>query len=195
MSEDSRQDDDLPHLDGVTEADDSGRGRNRTIRNSDIAAYFSQHDAVHDPEVSDPVLKSSDVAQEVDLVTRTVRNRLNELEEKDVLSKKEVGSGTVWWVTSENLAAESFSDKVDAVVDTFVQDSAVYEPSTSAPVLSTAEVSDYTGLSSRQVRERLSEMVGNLELRHKTAGSATVWWLVTSTDPTQPSLGDFDLTE
>lgn len=38
-------------------------------------------------------------------------------------------------------------------------------------------------------------MKDNLDVRGKSVGSGTVWWVVTSKDPTQPSLGDFDLSD
>lgn len=70
---------------------------------------------------------------------------------------------------------------------------AVYGSKVSHPALSTVEIADQVGLSARQVRERLSEMQGNMNVKQKSVGSGTVWWVVTSKDPAQPSLGDLDL--
>jgi signal transduction histidine kinase len=62
-------------------------------------------------------------------------------------------------------------------------------------VLSTAEIVDQVGLSARQVRERLAEIQGNMDVRQKSVGSGTVLWVVTSKDVAQPSLGDLDLSD
>lgn len=108
MNEDTSDDSGLPHIDGITETDTSGCGRN-----SDIAEPFIQHDAVHEPEVTDSVLKSRDIAREVSLVARTVRKWLNELEENGVVARKSVGSGTVWWMVFDESGDHSVSEKID----------------------------------------------------------------------------------
>lgn len=84
---------------------------------------------------------------------------------------------------------------MQVVLDVSEEEQAAYGPKVTHPILSTAEITDYTGLSARQVRERLSEMQGNMDVRQKSVGSGTVWWLVTSKDAAQPSLGDFDLSD
>lgn len=38
-------------------------------------------------------------------------------------------------------------------------------------------------------------MQGNMDVRQKSVGSGTVWWVVTSKSPAQPSLGDLDLSD
>ena len=35
----------------------------------------------------------------------------------------------------------------------------------------------------------------NMDVRQKSIGSGTLWWVVTSKDPAQPSLGDLDLSD
>jgi hypothetical protein len=34
-----------------------------------------------------------------------------------------------------------------------------------------------------------------MDVRQKFVGSGTVWWVVTSKEPAQPSLGDLDLSD
>jgi hypothetical protein len=133
---------DLPHIDGISETDTSGRGRNRGVRNSDIAEFFIQHDAVHEPEVTNLVLKSRDIAREGDPVARTVRKRLNEPEDDGVVVRKSVGSGTVWWMVSDESGGHSVPEKMQVILNVLKDAQAVYGPNVSHPVLSTAEIAD-----------------------------------------------------
>lgn len=90
------------------------------VRNSDIAEFFTQHDAVHEPEVTNSALKSRDIAREVDPVARTVRKRLNELEDDGVVVvRKSVGSGTVWWMVSNESSGHSVGEKMQVILDVF----------------------------------------------------------------------------
>lgn len=112
MNDGPSDDSDLPHIAGITEADTSGRDRNREIRNSAIAKFFVQHDAVHEPDVSNPVLKSREIVRGIDPVARTVRKRLNKLEDDDVVAKKSIGSGAVWWMMADESGNQSVTEKM-----------------------------------------------------------------------------------
>lgn len=98
-------------------------------------------------------------------------------------------------MVSDESGGHPVGEKIQVILDVFEDAQAVYGPKVTHPVLSTAEIADHTGLSARQVRERLSEMRGNMDARQKSVGSGTVWWVVTSKDPAQPSLGDLDLSD
>lgn len=98
-------------------------------------------------------------------------------------------------MVSDESGDHSVLEKMQVILDVFENAQAVYGPTVTHPVLSTAEIADHTGLSARQVRERLSEMQGNLDVRQKSVGSGAVWWVVSSKDSNQPSLGDFNLSK
>lgn len=55
-----------------------------------------------------PVLSTSDIAddQKIDVQTRSVQMRLSELKDKQLVEKKESGSGSVWWLRDDILRTE-----------------------------------------------------------------------------------------
>lgn len=68
----------------------SGTGRPRDVTDDEILDVFRQSD--------DPVLMTSEVAEEIELKTRGTFDRLEKLHEDGVLRKKKVGeTGAVWW--------------------------------------------------------------------------------------------------
>ncbi len=69
---------------------DEGPGRKPTVTDEEILEVFRA--------ASDPVLTTSEVADELDIGHRGVYQRLTRLAKEDVLESKKVGhGGTVWW--------------------------------------------------------------------------------------------------
>ncbi|NGM70267.1 hypothetical protein G6M89_14820 [Natronolimnobius sp. AArcel1] len=68
----------------------AGPGRKPTVSDSEILRVFE--------EASDPVLTTSEVAEEIDLGRRGTYSRLQQLSEADELELKKVGeTAAVWW--------------------------------------------------------------------------------------------------
>lgn len=66
-------------------------GRKPTITDSEILQVFYDHE--------DPVLTTSEVANEFDITHRGTYSRLVQLEEDGKVKRKKVGErGAVWWV-------------------------------------------------------------------------------------------------
>lgn len=67
-----------------------GPGRKPKITDDEILAVFRSS--------SDPVLTTSEVSSEFDITHRGVRDRLEQLEENNLLESKKVGArALVWW--------------------------------------------------------------------------------------------------
>jgi len=67
-----------------------GPGRKPTVEDDEILAVFRNS--------SDPVLTATEIFEQLPLGRRGVLKRLRNLEERDILRSKEVGSGSrVWW--------------------------------------------------------------------------------------------------
>lgn len=70
-----------------------GPGRKPTITDKEILDVFRA--------ASDPVLTTSEVAENFSISHRGVRDRLEKLEEEGVLESKKVGArGMVWWYSN-----------------------------------------------------------------------------------------------
>lgn len=68
----------------------NGPGRSPKISDSEILEIFRSS--------TDPVLTTSEVASEVDITHRGIRDRLENLEDEGLLESKKVGArGKVWW--------------------------------------------------------------------------------------------------
>jgi len=68
-------------------------GRKNTVSDSEIVSIFE--------DSGDPVLTTSEVAEELGFSLAGARKRLYRLEEKGVLSKKKAGNSPVWWVSED----------------------------------------------------------------------------------------------
>lgn len=70
---------------------DSKSGRKRRVEDSDILEVFK--------DTPDPVLSTSEVAEQLPIKRRGTLNRLQSLEDRDVLGGKTIGGrNTVWWL-------------------------------------------------------------------------------------------------
>lgn len=68
----------------------SGPGRKPTIPDEDILQVFR--------DASDPVLTTSEVAEEIDMSRRGAYSRLDNLAEENEIKQKKIGqTGAVWW--------------------------------------------------------------------------------------------------
>lgn len=77
-----------------------GPGRKPTITDDDILDVFRLS--------SDPVLTTSEVASHFDITHRGVRDRLEKLEQENVLECKKVGArGMVWWYPGHTTTSEA----------------------------------------------------------------------------------------
>ena len=72
-------------------------GRRKTISDKKFLRAISN---LYDEE-SDPVITSSELAEEVPLGRQGVYQRLEELEARDLVSSKKVGTGRAWWLTQK----------------------------------------------------------------------------------------------
>ena len=67
-----------------------GPGRRPEVTNDEILAVFKKS--------ADPILTTSEVASEFDITHRGVRDRLEKLEDENILKSKKVGArAIVWW--------------------------------------------------------------------------------------------------
>ena len=68
----------------------SGPGRKPTIPDEDILQVFC--------DASDPVLTTSEVAEEIDMSRRGAYSRLTDLAAENEIEQKKIGqTGAVWW--------------------------------------------------------------------------------------------------
>jgi response regulator of citrate/malate metabolism len=67
-----------------------GPGRKPTVSNDEILDVFRQ--------ATDPVLTTTEVAEQIELSRRGAFDRLDQLADDDVIEMKKVGeTGAVWW--------------------------------------------------------------------------------------------------
>ena len=69
-------------------------GRKQTISDSEIIFLFENS--------VEPVLTTSEVADELDFTLTGARKRLYSLEEEGVLKMKRAGNSPVWWLDEDN---------------------------------------------------------------------------------------------
>ncbi|MDB2223458.1 hypothetical protein PM023_02070 [Halorubrum ezzemoulense] len=69
-------------------------GRKETISDSEIILLFENSE--------EPVLTTSEVADEFDFTLTGARKRLYSLEEEGVLEMKKAGNSPVWWLYEDN---------------------------------------------------------------------------------------------
>ncbi|TKX80266.1 hypothetical protein [Halorubrum sp. SD626R] len=67
-------------------------GRKETVSDSEIVNLFE--------ETTDPVLTTSEVAEELEFTLTGARKRLYALEDEGVLRMKKAGNSPVWWLDS-----------------------------------------------------------------------------------------------
>jgi predicted transcriptional regulator len=68
----------------------SNKGRNRTFMNSDV---LSAMDSLEDPFVT-----TTEIADELDVESQTVLQRMHELHDEGQIKRKDVGANAVvWW--------------------------------------------------------------------------------------------------
>jgi hypothetical protein len=53
---------------------------------------------------------------------------LSELEDDGVVARKSVGSGTVWWMVSDESGGHPVGEKIQVILDVFEDAQAVYGP-------------------------------------------------------------------
>ena len=83
-------------------------GRRKTISDEEFLRVIS----TIQNEESDPVITSSELADEVPLGRQGVYQRLEELESQDLVRSKKVGTGRAWWLTVQGQA--SLNENSDA---------------------------------------------------------------------------------
>lgn len=88
----------------------SPRGRKPRIADEEILSIIDQR-----MESENPVLTVSELSNGVPLGDRTLRKRLNELQEQDKLAKKSVGAqSVVWWIPEKiEMLENSYSGEPD----------------------------------------------------------------------------------
>jgi predicted ArsR family transcriptional regulator len=76
----------------MSDSDREEGGRyTHTVSDEEILAVFER--------TSDPVVTTSDLAEELPIGRRAVRERLSDLEERGIVARKTVGArSVVWWV-------------------------------------------------------------------------------------------------
>ncbi|PHQ38026.1 hypothetical protein DJ69_13905 [Halorubrum persicum] len=70
-------------------------GRKETISDKEILIILRS--------ATDPVLTTSEVAEETGFSLNGIRKRLYSLEEKGLVNEKKAGNSPVWWITEDGI--------------------------------------------------------------------------------------------